>query len=151
MNLFNLCFGALLAAAWPLWMRLRNTISLPQVDLGYEIHEALSYNVRPHPTQEDNQLIAQSTTGLFTFRNIRYAQAPVGDLRHAPPVAPVGRNPEVQRGNESRICPQDSQDINQSLDIPSTTEDCLFLNVIVPRRVFNNRETCKTDVVLHFV
>ncbi|EAU33826.1 predicted protein [Aspergillus terreus NIH2624] len=130
MNLFHLAVGALIGAAWPLWSRIRNTIFLPQVDLGYEIHEALSYN---------------HTTGHFTFRNIRYAQAPIGALRHAPPVAPAGTNPEVQRGNESRICPQASQ------DIPGTTEDCLFLNVIVPRSVFNRRGKCKADVTLHFV
>jgi hypothetical protein len=52
MNLFHLAVGALIGAAWPLWSRIRNTIFLPQVDLGYEIHEALSYNVRQlYPTE----------------------------------------------------------------------------------------------------
>ncbi|KAL7907147.1 hypothetical protein GGI35DRAFT_80015 [Trichoderma velutinum] len=67
---------------------------LPQVDLGYEIHEALKYN---------------DTTGLYTFSNIRYAQPPVGDLRFSAPQPPTGRNQVVQKGNGSLImCPQGS-------------------------------------------
>ncbi|KAI9158873.1 Carboxylesterase patB [Paramyrothecium foliicola] len=131
---------------------------LPQVDLGYEVHEALSYN---------------ETTDLFTFSNIRYAQAPVGDLRFRAPIAPTGRNSKVQRGEELRVCPQgipswgiassefgerwirdrlDGYNYTEAhaaelpilkgvseawLTLPGLSEDCLFLNVVVPKKVFD--------------
>ncbi|KAK6206388.1 acetylcholinesterase [Colletotrichum tabaci] len=64
---------------------------LPVVDLGYEVHQAISYN---------------ESTGNYNFTNIRYAQAPVGDLRFRAPEPPVRRNPVVQIGDQGRICPQ---------------------------------------------
>lgn len=42
----------------------------------------------------------------YNFSNIRYAQAPIGDLRFAAPVAPQGRNAAVQNGSVGSICPQ---------------------------------------------
>ncbi|KAJ4861625.1 carboxylesterase family domain-containing protein [Trichoderma breve] len=135
---------------------------LPQVDLGYEIHEALKYN---------------ETTDLYTFSNIRYAQPPVGDLRFSAPKPPTGRNHVVQKGNGSIImCPQGSpgwgsanadfghafingnlSDYNYTeehaaqelttkknaqtvLELPQT-EDCLFLDVVVSRAVFERRNS----------
>ncbi|KAI1819613.1 carboxylesterase family protein [Xylaria intraflava] len=47
---------------------------LPVVDLGYERHRAVSLN---------------ETGSYYNFTNIRYGQAPVGDLRWAEPKAPV--------------------------------------------------------------
>lgn len=148
------------AVAWPAWTWVNTTPALPQVDLGYEIHEALAYNVSGYSavawqvplSQELNP--TKKTTRQFIFRNIRYAQAPTGDLRLAPPVAPTGVNPVVQRGNESRICPQNMlgnlSDLEESLQVPGTTEDCLFLDVVVPRQVFDGRGPCPTKIFVHF-
>ncbi|KAI0532773.1 carboxylesterase family protein [Xylaria digitata] len=47
---------------------------LPVVDLGYERHRAISVN---------------ETGSYYNFTNIRYGQAPVGDLRWAEPKAPL--------------------------------------------------------------
>ncbi|KAK0765220.1 hypothetical protein N5P37_002698 [Trichoderma harzianum] len=117
---------------------------LPQVDLGYEIHEALKHN---------------ETTDLYTFSNIRYAQPPVGDLRFSAPKPPTGRNYVVQKGNGSiMMCPQGSPGwgsansdfghafINGNLSDYNYTaehaaEDCLFLDVVVPRAVFERRNS----------
>lgn len=98
----------------------------------------------------------------------------MGDLRFAAPVAPTGRNPVVQDGRFSPICPQAApawspiggQFVNafaqgnaSSFDYaaavaqlqaaaaqappympsPQETEDCLFLDVIVPKSIFDNR------------
>ena len=66
--------------------------SLPIVDLGYERHQAAALN---------------ASTGIYNFTNIRFAQPPVGNLRWMPPVAPTGRNAQVQNGGNLQIwCPQ---------------------------------------------
>ncbi|KIW13786.1 hypothetical protein PV08_08977 [Exophiala spinifera] len=144
---------------------LSQSQSLPKVDLGYQIHQAISYN---------------SEYQYYNFSNIRYAQAPVGDLRFAAPVAPQGRNEAVQNGSVGAICPQaqaswvpmayqyaaavlanrsSSFNITQAEEViaqtpfdelpvgsprlgelpprdPREREDCLFLDVMVPRSVF---------------
>jgi para-nitrobenzyl esterase len=64
------------------------------------------------------------------FLGIRYAQAPVGDLRWRPPQRPervIGIQDATQFGNH---CPQPASPFG----LASTTEDCLFLNVFTPVR-----------------
>ncbi|KAK5459846.1 hypothetical protein LTS15_003975 [Exophiala xenobiotica] len=133
--------------------------SLPQVDLGYEIHQAIAFN---------------QSGQTYNFSNIRYVQPPVGELRFAAPVPPAGRNPAVQNGSFGPICPQAAPAwgliseafvtsylagnastfnytqaelaLQQYLAAaanttykpgPQETEDCLFLDVIVPKAVFD--------------
>ncbi|KAJ5156847.1 hypothetical protein N7492_009650 [Penicillium capsulatum] len=125
--------------------------NLPIVDLGYALHQANTF---------------QSPTGLYNFSNIRYAAPPLGDLRFRAPEKPEQDRRQVQNGSIGRVCPQGfpiwSQDIepdfllsqltnttfNKSTDIssypyvpypvdPRTTEDCLFLDVIVPQKIFD--------------
>ncbi|KAK4936512.1 hypothetical protein LTR10_022619 [Elasticomyces elasticus] len=132
------------------------------VDLGYEVHQAISFN---------------ETGQLYSFSNIRFAQPPIGDLRFAAPVPPTGRDPVAQNGSVGRICPQAVPNwspiaseleayiiagnvssfnytaLNQQLQLalqnapptPQTdgraTEDCLFLDVIVPKAVFDKRNS----------
>ncbi|KAL2828993.1 Alpha/Beta hydrolase protein [Aspergillus cavernicola] len=149
----NLFIAALFGLLWPLWSWFQRAPSLPQVNLGYEIHEALFYN---------------DVTMRYTFRNIRYAQAPVGGLRYACPVAPSGGvNPIVQRGNESRICASDQIPIpgdervgEDALSRVSTltssnanatvTEDCLFLDVVVPKCIFEGRNRSPAKVYVTY-
>lgn len=50
----------------------------------------------------------QETGRFYNFSNIRYAQAPVGDLRFAPPVAPIENRTVIRNGDVGRICPQAS-------------------------------------------
>ncbi|KAJ5220529.1 hypothetical protein N7468_009733 [Penicillium chermesinum] len=125
--------------------------SLPVVDLGYELHRAISFN---------------NTQGLYNFSNIRYAAPPVGDLRFRAPVWPEENRTHIQDGSRGRVCPQatplweqyielpfvesvlNGSKFNQSTNIssypyipgkqdPRTTEDCLFLDVVVPRKIFH--------------
>src|SRR5277367_5515383 len=42
----------------------------------------------------------------FNFSNIRYGEAPVGNLRFAAPVAPQKKNAAVNNGQQGVICPQ---------------------------------------------
>jgi Carboxylesterase family len=112
--------------------------------------------------------LPQSTSDLYNFTNIRYAQPPLGELRFAAPQPPTGRNPDVQDGSVGAICPQAApawsplgvafstayvtgrpfnfsaavaalQASNASTPTPDprTNEDCLFLDVIVPKSVFD--------------
>ncbi|KAF2849261.1 carboxylesterase family protein-like protein [Plenodomus tracheiphilus IPT5] len=137
--------AALLAASFA------QNSSLPEIDLGYEIYRASSFN---------------STGNFYNFSNIRYASAPIGNLRFAPPHAPVENRSAVNNGDVSRICPQASPAWGQAatqflgsillgLPAPNTTyvvpganssspipardpresEDCLFLDVFVPEDV----------------
>ncbi|KAJ6114262.1 hypothetical protein N7486_000040 [Penicillium sp. IBT 16267x] len=123
--------------------------SLPIVDLSYELHQAIS-----------------STQGFYNFSNIRYAAPPVGNLRFRASALPAQNRSQVQNGSVTRICPQAkpiwSADImpefllsvlegtpfNQSTNVSSypyvppasnsqATEDCLFLDVIVPKKFFD--------------
>lgn len=124
---------------------------LPVVDLGYELQRATLYN---------------STGGYYNFSNIRYAAPPTGSLRFSAPQPPAKNRSTVQTGLPGRICPQaapawgaiaaqfipeylagqtvfNSSSFNTSsgppppLD-PRTTEDCLFLDVLAPKAIFDN-------------
>ncbi|OJJ45549.1 hypothetical protein ASPZODRAFT_152607 [Penicilliopsis zonata CBS 506.65] len=132
---------------------------LPIVDLGYELHQAYSYN---------------ETSGLYNFSNIRYAAPPVGNLRWRPPVAPTVNRSVVHTGSRGRICPQATPmwetDIAPDFVVsviegvpytgptnissfsytpgtpdPRTTEDCLFLDIVVPKKIFDRSQN-KTSV-----
>ncbi|KAI8167090.1 Carboxylesterase [Colletotrichum sp. SAR 10_71] len=120
---------------------------------------------------------SEETTGILNFTNIRYAQAPTGSLRFRAPQPPTGRDPEIQTGEQGRICPQampewfaitqqfvsayaagnqatfnytNAEEIartaREQRDWPApwanpnnhTTEDCLFLDVVVPKKVFES-------------
>jgi para-nitrobenzyl esterase len=64
------------------------------------------------------------------FRGIPYAAAPVGDLRWQPP-RPAARHAAILDATKfADHCPQLAGFFGQ----PSTTEDCLFLNVYTPRQ-----------------
>ncbi|KAJ3492800.1 hypothetical protein NLG97_g5135 [Lecanicillium saksenae] len=131
--------------------------SLPIVDLGYELHQALNYN---------------ETTEIYTFSNIRYAQAPTSKLRFRAPAPPLVDRGAVRNGSEHRTCPQAipawqskafvpidefsasgkpfnltawEQAIEDAPPIPidttkGTTEDCLFLDVHVPKKILERAQ-----------
>lgn len=123
---------------------------LPVVDLGYELQRATLYN---------------TTGAYYNFSNIRYAAAPTGELRFTAPQKPARNRGSVQTGLPDRICAQANPaweiiaaqfipeyfagqtKFNESsfnttvgpappLD-PRTTEDCLFLDVLVPKKIFD--------------
>ena len=90
----------------------------------------------------------------LTFGNIRYADPPVGENRFkAPvPVSTVDRN--VNDGSHGSKCPQAfpswsleeaAEEAGVTPDIvlrelitdPTISEDCLFLDVVVPCDIFN--------------
>lgn len=131
----------------------------------------------------------QSTRSIYTFSNIRYGQAPIGDLRWAAPLPPQPE-PILQRGETDRLCFQSQPDwqsrtLGPWIDawksnnltsfyrefpespalpaipanfselfpplLPSETEDCLFLDVYVPKEVFDHRGKRKGSAVFLWV
>ncbi len=89
----------------------------------------------PTATVEQGTLTGIENAGVLEFLGVRYAEAPVGDLRWQPP-KPVshgrGRIDATQFGAN---CPQGAS----PWGTPSTTEDCLFLNVYAPAGIDPDR------------
>jgi para-nitrobenzyl esterase len=72
------------------------------------------------------QGIAESSVEVF--RGIRFAAAPTGQLRWAPPVAPAAEEGPIDATHFGSACPQ----LASPFGVASTNEDCLFLNVYTP-------------------
>lgn len=90
----------------------------------------------PLAAAKDGVFQGVSTPTMNEFLGIRYAQAPVGDLRWKAPRRPapaVGIQDATQFGNH---CPQPASPFG----LPSITEDCLFLNVFTPAAASHNGE-----------
>jgi hypothetical protein len=90
------------------------TSHLPIVDLGYVRQRATEYN---------------TTSGLYIYKNIRFARPPIGELRFRKPELPL-HEPEgtIRDGSQytTTICPQPVSQISPAT--PSTngfSEDCL--------------------------
>ncbi|XP_049775871.1 esterase E4-like [Schistocerca cancellata] len=86
--------------------------------------------------------ILQSLDGksIFSFRGVRYAQPPVGELRFKSPV-PVGPWDGVKNATkDGSRCPS-TQNTND------TSEDCLFLNVYTTKLPHNTRNPQRPVVV----
>ncbi|OAG41508.1 hypothetical protein AYO21_04210 [Fonsecaea monophora] len=122
---------------------LAQGLKLPVVDLGYGLHQAIGYN---------------DTLDVYNFSNIRYARPPTGSLRFTAPQPPLV-NRTLQDGSSGGTCPQaypvwylcglallgvsiNSTDACDASLIPkpdpTEQEDCLFVDVIVPRKIFAN-------------
>lgn len=126
------------ASPFPSEEIIKSRDSLPVLNLPYASYRAASYN---------------SASDVYTFKNIRYAAPPVGDLRWAKPAAPLNES-GIQDGSVGHSCIQAAPNglnllgtgnqspvggaINQFLGgIPlpmfsGGDEDCLFLDVYVP-------------------
>ncbi|KAH6971245.1 Alpha/Beta hydrolase protein [Ilyonectria sp. MPI-CAGE-AT-0026] len=115
------------------------------VDLGYAVHQA-SYN---------------ESYDYYSFKNIRYAEPPVGELRWRPPIAARTINRTVDDGGVQRICPQSYprwllQPRAEAAGVPVETlanylmngqrmnEDCLFLDVYVPSTILAQKDNVRS-------
>ncbi|XP_019761960.1 juvenile hormone esterase [Dendroctonus ponderosae] len=87
--------------------------------------------------------VIQSRLGkpIYSFRGIRYAKAPVNELRFQPPV-PVDKYEGVYNATaDAPLCPQPTSD--------PTSEDCLFLNVYSTKLPKENDKTVKRPVIVY--
>ncbi|KAF9904178.1 hypothetical protein EC991_002972 [Linnemannia zychae] len=79
----------------------------------------------------------------FRFQGIRYAQAPVGNLRFAAPVPVTTKwSNAVDATAPGNKCPQLG-------DLPGGNEDCLFLNVFTPALNAANKNLLSVMFYLH--
>jgi hypothetical protein len=100
--------------------------------------------------------INQSTNSLYEFNNIRYAEPPLKTRRFRHPIAPATVNRTVNDGSYGFACKQGlprakvvelslpGEDVITARDRlihnPVWNEDCLFLNVVVPKAVFPSQQ-----------
>jgi cholinesterase len=108
---------------------------------------------------------------FLNFSNVRYAAAPTGHARFAPPSSPEP-TPGIQNGQTAVICPQaEAEWIDVDFEFlsglpltggpvpnyteadipptdPRTSEDCLFLDVLVPEDTFQKGAKAKAAVLV---
>ena len=72
---------------------------------------------------------------MQAFLGIPYAAAPIGDLRWRPPQEHAGWHGVLDASGFGAHCPQ----VATPYGTPSTTEDCLFLNVFTPAKTNHGR------------
>lgn len=84
----------------------------------------------PLAITEDGIFRGVATPTMNEFLGIRYAQAPVGDLRWKPPLRPERVHGIQDATQFANHCPQPASPFG----LPSINEDCLFLNVFTPVR-----------------
>ncbi|KAI9734692.1 MAG: hypothetical protein M1834_002294 [Cirrosporium novae-zelandiae] len=110
----------------------------------------------------------QADGDFYNFSNIRYGQPPLGNLRFRASLLPTDNSSIINNGSVGRICPQSTgawatissafskaylagaffnyteaaaalpATPDNSFYDPRTTEDCLFLDVYVPQKIFNS-------------
>ncbi|KAF1969281.1 carboxylesterase type B [Bimuria novae-zelandiae CBS 107.79] len=110
-------------AQWKRQAAASNTTIGTRVDRGYEIYEGVS----------------DSSTGINSFKGIRFAAPPTGALRWQAPQSPKSNRLSVLSAAElGPSCPQASANTPQAqVADPSGNEDCLFLSVYVPQNATN--------------
>jgi acetylcholinesterase len=114
------------------------------VDLGYAKYQGI-YN---------------ETTGIQSFKGMRYAAPPIGDLRWRAPQPPV-HLPGIQDASKyGKQCLQGT--MGEGSDAPvkgilaaatgsfaTSSEDCLFVNVIVPPNATIGESSLPVAVFIH--
>lgn len=118
-----------------------NSTSSPIIDLTYALHAA---QVASSPDSRT----------YYNFSNIRYAAPPVDALRFQLPQDPVdNRTAGVQDGSYGKICPQAYTPWQNSALVTAPpgeaeSEDCLFLDVVVPQAAWNQRCNASRPVIV---
>ncbi|CAK7201817.1 hypothetical protein SEUCBS139899_004532 [Sporothrix eucalyptigena] len=116
--------------------------SLPIVDLGTSLTQAI---------------LNTSNGGTYSFKDIPYAEAPVGSLRFRAPQPLTTRNRTAQPPWFAESIPLVIQaiaaaGITESPVISATATDqseyCLLLDVVLPKSIFDARETKMAPVLL---
>ncbi|KAK4500165.1 hypothetical protein PRZ48_008351 [Zasmidium cellare] len=136
----------------------------PVIDLGYNLQQAASITT------------LENTYDIYQFYDIRYAASTTGANRFKAPQAPSQNRTTIQRGGQHWACPQANQSWNVILepflqqynfgrgktvfersDFPPalppnttigarTTEDCLFLDLYVPKNVLDGMNSGRPGV-----
>ena len=86
-----------------------------------------------------------AASGITSFLGIRYAAAPVGVLRFAPPTPPAAVSGTISATAFGSPCPQPPSPFGTA----STDEDCLFLNIYVPGSSVSSRNRLPVMLFYH--
>src|SRR3569833_2418500 len=100
----------------------------------------------PQITIAQGRLTGSAADGLKHFMGIRYAEAPVGDLRWKPPVPVAAGTAVVDATKPGAGCAQG----RSPWGTPSSAEDCLFLNVTIPGKAADTGCWQKQPVMVFF-
>jgi para-nitrobenzyl esterase len=101
---------------------------LPTVALLALCFNSSAFAAPPTVTVEQGTLSGAQTDGVVTFLGVRYAQPPVGDLRWRPPRPATPGEQQLDATRFGNDCAQGTSPWGK----PSTSEDCLFLNIYMP-------------------
>lgn len=118
-----------------------NKSASPIVDLTYAVHA-------PQITASPD------SRTYYNFSNIRYAAPPTGSLRFQLPQDPAdNRSAGIQDGVYGKMCPQayapwQSAALVTAPPGEAESEDCLFLDVVVPEQVWTERCNASRPVVV---
>ena len=93
--------------------------------------------------QEVVTLPDNTTSSLWVFRGVPYAEPPVGALRFAKPLPKAPFNTTFSATHFGPACPQ-----NDARGHPMS-EDCLFLNIYVPATAWNDTNKVAVMVWIH--
>lgn len=97
-----------------------------------------TYSIPPPIELPILTLHPQESYDAYIFSNIRFAAPPTGTLRFGAPQPPLEDRTTVHDGSIGFICPQaEPTYLPQAKSTDPASEDCLFLDVIVPRKVLN--------------
>ncbi|TID13007.1 putative GTP cyclohydrolase-2 [Venturia nashicola] len=91
-----------------------------------------------------------TTNEVYTFRNIRFAAPPIGELRWQKPVFP-GNVSEVQDRQEPIACTQPPSDDVRTVGgavVGKGSEDCLFLDLTIPEKVVKGDKKERIPVLI---
>ncbi|PHH61539.1 hypothetical protein CDD81_276 [Ophiocordyceps australis] len=142
----RLCIAAALVATASARLALDKDEEPPIVDLGYAVHQA-----RYH---EDDD--------LYTFKNIRFAEPPLHQYRFKPSVPVQAVNRTINDGSFGYHCMQAAPEWQLVVECKKRglppylvrkifegnrkqNEDCLFLDVVVPRILFEPQNVARRD------
>lgn len=94
-----------------------------------------SFAMTPTVTVEQGTLSGVAADSVAAFLGVRYGQPPVGDLRWRPPQPVPAGNQQIDASQFGSNCAQGTT----PWGTPSTSEDCLFLNVYVPEAALSSK------------
>lgn len=90
----------------------------------------LSVNLSNGSPLTGQYMVAHGGRGILAFKNIPYAEAPVGNLRFADPVPKAPWTQPLPVQTATIMCPQLDNMVHQTGFVGQ--EDCLYLNVYKP-------------------
>lgn len=101
--LFALCLSTLASSVCPQ--------SLPTVDLDYEVHQGIAFNVAINPRLQAipsgmHTDSPKTSGGYYKFLNIQYGEPPIGDLRITRSIPHQTKSSVINIVSLECVCPQ---------------------------------------------